>query len=242
MSIHRTFLNWSTGKDAALALHYLRESEHYSVEHLLTSVNAHFNRVSMHGLRRELMEAQIRALGLPHSTMELAESPTMEAYNAAMAAAVEDLKAQDFTHAAYGDIFLEDLRNYREQALHALGVEAVFPIWKRDTRTLLKEFINLGFRAVIVAADAQKLGEDFVGRELDHDFLFDLPKGVDPCGENGEFHTFCFDGPIFSAPVEFVVGEKVYKEYAAPKKDEAHDSDATMGFWFCDLLPPSTTS
>ena len=128
------------------------------------------------------------------------------------------------------------MRHYREQQLSSLGVEAVFPIWKRDTRTLLKEFVNLGFKAVVVAAN-QQLGESFVGREVDHSFLFDLPEGIDPCGENGEFHTFCFDGPIFKTPVAYTLGEKVYKEYPAPKKDEAHDSDATTGFWFCDLLP-----
>lgn len=232
----KTFLNWSSGKDAALALHYLQQDPAFEVAHLLTSVNAHFDRVSMHGLRRELLEMQLQAVGLPWSTVELPEMPDMEVYEQKMLEALRPLRAEGFTHAAFGDIFLEDLRAYREKQLANIGFEACFPLWKKDSRVLMEEFITLGFKAVIVCAKAELLGESFLGRELDTDFLADLPEGIDPCGENGEFHTFCYDGPIFQQPVKFRLGEKTLKEYDAPKQDEVHDNKQKVGFWYQDLL------
>jgi len=239
--VKKAYFNWSTGKDSALALHYLMQDKDYSVEHLLTSVNAQHNRVSMHGLRRELLELQLNELGLPHSTIELPEQPSMQEYESLMEKEVSGLQQRGFTHAAFGDIFLEDLRKYREQKLAVLQIKSVFPLWKRDTKELLTEFIDLGFKSILVCIKADLLDPAFAGRIIDADFIKDLPSNVDVCGENGEFHTFCFDGPIFKNPVSFEIGEKVYREYQSPKTDT--DSCSTQpvksnsGFWFCDLLP-----
>src|SRR5690606_26105595 len=148
-----------------------------------------------------------------------------------------------YTHSIFGDIFLEDLKKYREDKLAEQGFTAHFPIWKRDTTELIHEFIDLGFKTIVVCVKAELLDESFTGRVIDRDFLKDLPETVDPCGENGEFHTFVFDGPIFSSPVPFEVGEKVYREYRAPKSadDVCKPGDDAkplgMGFWFCDLVP-----
>lgn len=229
---HKTYFNWSTGKDSAMALHLLQQDKNYSVEKLLTSVNAHHNRVSMHGLRRELLNAQITELGLPANTIELPEQPDMTEYERQMINAVSSLKDEGFTHSAFGDIFLEDLRKYREEQLAKYNFKAVFPIWKRDTRELMRYFIENGFQAITVCVNATLLNESFAGRLLDENFLKDLPPNVDPCGENGEFHTFCFDGPVFKNAVKFDVGEKTYREYDAP-----NTNGQKTGFWFCDLLP-----
>ena len=182
------------------------------------------------------MQAQVAALGLPLCTVELSEMPSMEEYNERMNARLTELRKEGFTHGAYGDIFLEDLRIHREQQLAEAGFDVVFPIWKRDTRTLFKEFVSLGYKAVVVSCNTV-LGESWVGRTLDQQFLADLPEGIDPCGENGEFHTFCYDGPIFNQPVAIKLGEKLYQEYKAPKKDDQHSNAAPVGFWFIDVLP-----
>lgn len=186
----------------------------------------------MHGLRRELMEKQVAATGLPVATIELSEMPSMAEYDEKIGKAVNSLKAQGFECSAFGDIFLEDLRRYREEKLAAAGLKAVFPLWKRDTGELMREFLSLGFKAITVSVNAGKLGEEFVGRELDEAFLADLPAGVDPCGENGEFHTFCYAGPVFQDEIRFELGEKVFREYKSPSNPEKN-----AGFWFCDLKP-----
>jgi uncharacterized protein (TIGR00290 family) len=233
----KTFFNWSTGKDSALALYHMKRDPLYQIGHLLTSVNATFDRVSMHGLRRELLERQVRALGIPATTVEMPESPDMTTYEQLMSTAVTQLKNDGFTCAAFGDIFLEDLRIYRETKLAELGIEAAFPLWKRNTADLVREFIDLGFRAVVVCVDARHLDGSFAGRELDHAFLGDLPPGVDPCGENGEFHTFCFAGPIFSENIDFDLGEKVHRTYTSPNNKDDICAPSDAGFWYCDLLP-----
>ena len=240
----KTYFNWSSGKDAALALYYLLQDHNYSVEHLLTSVNSFHNRVSMHGLRRELLEQQVRSLGITSSTIELPEQPSMKEYEAEMGAAVMQLHKKGFHYAAFGDIFLEDLKKYRDAQLSKLNIRAVFPLWKKNTKELLKEFLALGFKAIVVCVNAQLLEPSFAGRIIDAGFIDDLPKGVDPCGENGEFHTFCFDGPIFKKPIPFIVGEKVYREYNNPDNSNTDQNKAAskqMGFWFCDLLPEEET-
>jgi uncharacterized protein (TIGR00290 family) len=240
---YKTYLNWSSGKDAAFALHYLQQDKNYEVAHLLTAINAHHNRVSMHGVRRELLEQQIAAIGLPFSTIELPEQPSMQEYEAQMERSIVQLKSTGFTHAAFGDIFLEDLRLYREQQLQKTGVCSVFPLWKKDTKQMLQELIGAGFKAIVVCINAQLLPEAFAGRIIDETFINDLPANIDACGENGEFHTFCFDGPIFKKPVPFTVGEKVFREYKAPASTNENDEcfitpqQTNMGFWFCDLLP-----
>jgi len=230
----KAYFNWSTGKDASFALHLMQQGGNLQVDRLLTTINAHHDRVSMHGLRREMMELQAEAIGLPLTTVELPEQPSMDEYAELMEKAVVDLQGEGYEHCGFGDIFLEDLRQYREEQLKPFGIHCHFPLWKRDTKSLVEEFIQLGFRAVVVCTKAELLGESFVGREIDTDFLRDLPDGVDPCGENGEFHTFCFDGPLFSSPVAYHLGEKVFREYKHPDPDAVVEG---MGFWFVDVLP-----
>ncbi len=228
----KTYLNWSSGKDASMALHLLQLENAYSVDLLLTSVNGHHNRVSMHGLRRELLERQVKALGIKMETIELPEEPTMEQYSQIMEGKVGELKTKGFEYSAFGDIFLEDLKKYRKEQLDKLSMKSVFPLWKRDTKELLQEFLRNGFKAIVVTVNAKLLDKSFAGRIIDENFISDLPDNVDPCGENGEFHTFCFDGPIFKCPVEFKVGEKVYREYNSPNGKEGEK----IGFWYCDLV------
>lgn len=237
----KSFFNWSGGKDSALAFYYARQDNENPIELLLTSVNKIYRRVSMHGVREELVEKQARALGLPLQKLLLGEEPSMAEYESHMLRTMTDLKEKGFTHAVFGDIFLEDLRRYREAHLGEVGLGSVFPLWKKDTTQLVHEFIELGFKTIVVCTKAEVLDESFVGRIIDKDFLTDLPKGVDPCGENGEFHTFVFDGPIFREPVSFSIGEKVFREYKAPKDDKDTCSpdqpvQCSMGFWFCDLI------
>lgn len=225
---NKTYFNWSTGKDSALALYYLLKDEKYSVDFLLTSVNKHYNRVSMHGLRTELLHKQVAEIGIPNGIIELPEFPSNEVYEQLMMEKVQQLKAEKFECAAFGDIFLADLRKYREDRLNPFKIKTIFPLWKKNTKTLMREFIDKGFKAITVCVNATLLDESFVGRSVDEDFLKDLPKHIDPCGENGEFHTFCYDAPFFKNPVSFSVGEKVLKTY--------NNADYSR-FWFCDLLP-----
>ncbi len=234
---HKTYFNWSSGKDSALALYHLLQDEKYSVNELITTINTHYNRVSMHGLRKELLLAQTDAINIKSSLIELPEMPSMEIYEQKMLETVSRLKKDDFTHSAFGDIFLEDLKTYREDQLAKKGFKAVFPIWKRDTKELLNEFLDLGFKTVIVCANSKYFGEDFVGTVIDENFIDNLPEGVDPCGENGEFHTFCFDGPIFKNPITFSIGEKVYREYDNPNTDNSICESDKYGVWYCDLIP-----
>ena len=230
----KTFFNWSTGKDSALALYYLQKKPEYQVDLLLTSVNSQHDRISMHGLRRSLLEKQAKAIGIPLTTIELPETPTMDEYNSIMEEKVNSLALLGFTYTAFGDIFLEDLRNYREEKLSQYNIKALFPLWKKDTKELISNFLKLGFKTIVVCVNGNLLDKSFVGRVIDEQFLKDLPENVDPCGENGEFHTFCFDGPIFSTPVEFEIGEIVSKSYTSPKTDD--ETQKTIDFWFCDLI------
>ncbi len=245
----KAVFNWSGGKDSALALYHIQQQKEYQIETLLTSVNDTFDRVSMHGVRSELLIQQAEALNLPLKQLRLPESPTMDVYNTLLTQTNNELKAQEITHSIFGDIFLEDLKIYREKQLEAVGLKARFPLWKRDTKELVHEFLDLGFKTIIVCTKSEVLGKEFVGEIITKDFLKNLPKNVDPCGENGEFHTFVFDGPIFKKPIDYTVGEKVYKTYKAPKnsddncfkkEDNCFKEDVSpkeMGFHFCDLIP-----
>lgn len=238
MDKRKTYFNWSSGKDASLALYYLQQQDSIQVSKLLTSVNNHHDRVSMHGLRRELLERQAKSIGLPLTTIELPENPTMDEYNDLMVNTVQALISDGYTDCGFGDIHLEDLRAYREKQLEPFNISAHFPLWKRDTREIIKDFIQLGFKAVVICTKSELLDESFVGREIDEAFVNDLPSNVDPCGENGEFHTFCYDGPIFREPIQFEIGENVFREYNRPKGDDDHPKGADkIGFWFCDLIP-----
>ncbi|WP_262383873.1 adenine nucleotide alpha hydrolase [Hymenobacter lutimineralis] len=229
---HRTLMNWSGGKDAALALHCLRQDPDYQVTDLLTSVSAPHQRVAMHGVRVELLAAQARHLGLPFTQLCLPDMPDMAIYESWMRDTLAPLQAQGITHAAFGDIFLEDLRAYRERQLQLVGLQAVFPLWQRPSLELLEEFWQAGFQAIVVCVNEQLLGESFCGRLLDRDFVRDLPPGVDPCGENGEYHSFVFDAPYFPEPIAFRLGERVRRTYPALAQGAEE-----VGFWFQDLLP-----
>ncbi|WP_435313622.1 diphthine--ammonia ligase [Cellulophaga fucicola] len=241
--MHKTYFNWSSGKDSALALYKMQQSKTHKVDKLVTSVNASFNRVSMHGLRLPLLELQAEALGFSLQTILLDADVSMTSYNELMKSAMQDLIAEGYTHAVFGDIFLEDLKKYREDKLKEVGVTGVFPLWKQDTEQLLKELLQLGFKAITVCVNAKLLDASFCGREIDESFFNDLPEGVDPCGENGEFHTFVYDGPNFAQPVAFTIGEKVQKSYAPTSNDDDNcfkkDEDTTWdtSFWYCDLIP-----
>jgi uncharacterized protein (TIGR00290 family) len=234
---NKTYFNWSSGKDSALALYHLLKDEHFSVDELITTVNSHYNRVSMHGLRKELLLAQTNAIDIPVSLIELPEMPSMEVYEQKMNETVSRLKNDGFTHSAFGDIFLEDLRDYRDKQLAEVNVTSVYPLWKRNTKELLNEFLDLGFKTIIVCANSKYFNDHSVGTIIDKDFIDNLPKNVDPCGEHGEFHTFCFDGPIFKNPIDFTIGEKVYREYDTPKTDDSVCAPDRYGVWYCDLLP-----
>lgn len=229
---NQSLFNWSGGKDSALALYHTLKNPDFEVSHLMTSVNSEADRISMHGVRRSMLEAQVAAIGLPLSLLSLPGEISMEDYDALMRKQMTRFIDQGITHSVFGDIFLEDLKQYREQRLAEVGLKGHFPLWKRDTRALIQEFLELGFRTLVVSVDGSKLDKSFAGRELDEAFLKDLPENVDPCGENGEFHTFVFEGPIFNNPVTFKKGEVVGKEYKL-----SGETDKTVTYWFQDLLP-----
>lgn len=239
----KSVFNWSGGKDSSLALYHILNEKKYDVSCLMTTVNSKFDRISMHGVRKELLYAQGESIGLPVKEIRLPEMPSMSEYDSIMKKVLTQLKKDEITHSIFGDIFLEDLKQYREQKLSEVGLKGHFPLWKRDTKELVYEFLDLGFKTIVVCVKSELLGQEFAGRVIDKDFLKDLPPGVDPCGENGEFHTFVFDGPIFKKPIDFSIGEKVYKTYAAPKdKDDtcfsaSPDKHREAGFHYCDLVP-----
>jgi uncharacterized protein (TIGR00290 family) len=229
--------NWSSGKDSALALYKIRQQREFDIKCLLTSVNQQYGRVSMHGVRVELLEKQAENIGLPLYKVLLPEMPSMEDYNRIFEEVMENFKNQGVAYSIYGDIFLEDLKRYREKQLEKVNMQAVFPLWKKPTRELLDEYIKAGFKAIVVCVNEKYLDQSFVGRIIDQNFLNDLPANVDPCGENGEYHSFVFDGPIFKKPIDFTVGEVVYKKYPQPQEDsKAIHSKQDAGFYYCDLL------
>ncbi|AKD01850.1 diphthine--ammonia ligase [Pontibacter korlensis] len=239
----KSVFNWSGGKDSSLCLYQVLQQKEYKVEKLLTTLSGATQRVSMHGVREELLELQAQNIGLPLQKIYLPEQASMRAYNELMEQTMRPLQRQGIEHALFGDINLQDLRSYREQQLQQVEMQAAFPLWGRSTSELVHEFINLGFKAVVVCVNERLLDESFVGRLLDTSFLEDLPEGVDPAGENGEFHTFVFDGPIFREPVKYKLGEKVRKSYgqAANQNDNCFKKEDQpvydTAFWFCDLLP-----
>ena len=206
-------LSWSGGKDSALALDALSRDPGVEVVGLLTSVTSGYDRISVHGVRRSMLEAQVERLGLPLFEIALDPNSTNDAYEAAFHAALGCIRAElpEVTHIAFGDLFLEDVRAYRERLLTGTGFDPLFPIWGEDTSSVARRFIADGFSARLVCVDTTQLAADFAGREFDSDLLADLPPGVDPCGERGEFHTFVSDGPSFSAAIPYVVGEKILR-------------------------------
>jgi uncharacterized protein (TIGR00290 family) len=221
MGLKRLLLSWSGGKDSAMALYELQRARGYEIVSLLTTVTHGYERISMHGVREELLGRQAESLGLHLRTILIPQNPAKEEYEAIMKKVLARYKKENVDSVAFGDIFLEDLRKYREENLAKIGMEGIFPIWKRDTWELVRTFIDLGFRAITTCVDSRVLDSSFVGRKVDHEFLRQLPSHVDPCGESGEHHSFVYGGPTFRKEVGFALGEVVLRD----------------GFYFCDLLP-----
>jgi uncharacterized protein (TIGR00290 family) len=207
-----TLLSWSSGKDSAWSLHLLRQDPAYQVQGLLTTVNSAFDRVAMHGVRRAVLQAQAAATGLPLHVVPLPWPCPNEDYEAAMREACSAAVASGIEAVAFGDLFLEDVRRYREERLRGSSLTPLFPVWGRDTRALLHEMIAAGVKTRIVCVDPRKLPGAFAGQDLDEALLRELPEGVDPCGENGEFHTCVYDGPMFRHAIPIESGEVVERD------------------------------
>lgn len=231
----KCFINWSSGKDAAYALYLLQQQNNSKVERLLTSVNQEYKRVSMHGISLRLVKRQASALGLLLDVLYLPEKVSMDEYEALVTTQLRSYQNQEIVDSVYGDILLEDVKLFREQQLASIGMRGVFPLWQRNTKELLLEMIDAGLKTMVICVNEQYLNKSFLGRIIDRKFLEDLPNNVDPCGENGEYHTFCFDGPMFLYPVDFSIGKIVYKTYDAPKNDK-NDNKKDYGFYFLDLI------
>jgi len=214
-------LSWSGGKDSSLALHEVRKSKDFEVVSLLTTLTKDFNRVSMHGVRKALLDIQASRIGLPVEEVWISKGATNEEYESELLEALAHSRARGVHSVIFGDLFLEDIRKYREERLSAMNMTAVFPIWKKDTRELASYFIKEGFKAILCTVDPRALDRTFCGREFDESLLSDFPAGVDPCGENGEFHTFVYGGPIFQKDLDVRKGEVVLRD----------------GFYFADILP-----
>ena len=224
-----------------MALHYCLQNLDLEIKYLVTSINDSVNRISMHGVRYDLLKQQSEEIGIELYEICLPEMPDMQTYEETMHLHLEKFKAEGITYSIFGDIFLEDLRKYREDRLAEVGLKALFPLWKRDTHELINEFLALGFKTVI-ACTQEKYGH-LIGEVIDEDLINSFPKEMDVCGENGEFHTFVFAGPIFKNPIGYTLGEKVFKAFKAPKKEDNTCSDTAvnqpqnLGFWYVDLLP-----
>ncbi|MGA3052418.1 MAG: diphthine--ammonia ligase [Chitinispirillaceae bacterium] len=217
----RILFSWSGGKDSALALYSLKHNNcDIQISALLTTVTADYDRISMHGVRRELLEKQAESIGFPLEKVIISKKSSNEEYEEKIKEILLRYKNEGVSAVAFGDIFLEDLKKYREENLAKIGLKGIFPLWKQNSYILAKKFIDLNFKAIITCVDGAQLDQSFCGREFDDSFLSQLPKDVDPCGENGEFHSFVYAGPIFREKICFDKGEIV-------RRDER--------FYFCDL-------
>lgn len=219
--------SWSGGKDSALGLYELLAGGEFEIAALFTTITADYDRVCMHGVRRVLLERQAAALGFPLHPVKLPAAVSNSEYERIMAAEMMRFKEQGINAVAFADLFLTDLKKYREEKLAQAGMSGIFPLWARETSALAESFIATGFQAIITCVDSKSLDRSFVGRRFDETFLRDLPPSVDPCGENGEFHSFVFAGPIFRSPLSFKTGEVVFRENR---------------FFFLDLLPGDGTA
>ena len=217
----KALIAWSSGKDSAWALHQVRQSGEVEIVGALTTVTEPFNRVSVHGLRQELLTAQLDACGLPATIVRIPYPCPNEVYEREMAAAMAQAKSRGITHVVFGDLFLEDVRAYRESRLAPIGITSLFPLWHRPTDVLARDMLAAGVEAWLVCVDLKKLPSSFAGRRFDAELLAALPAGVDPCGENGEFHSFVTAGPMLSCAIAVTVGETVERD----------------GFAYADLLP-----
>lgn len=235
----KCIFNWSGGKDSALALYHCLKNPGLDIKYLLTTINDAVDRISMHGVRTELLIKQADSIGIPLYQVRLPEMPGMIEYDIIMRETMEHFRAEGITHAIFGDIFLQDLKDYRDARLAEAGMTGIYPLWNRNTNELIQEFLNLGFGTVITCT--QERLERIVGKEINEELILSLPDDVDVCGENGEFHTFTFKGPIFKQEIAFQTGAKVFKTYATPKGSNDNCFSSTpekpAGFWYCDLLP-----
>jgi uncharacterized protein (TIGR00290 family) len=214
-------MSWSGGKDSCLALYEIQKSTDYRVAALLTTVTRDYDRISMHGVRRTLLERQVASLGFPLHQVLITKGASNHEYETKLIEAVSAYRDQGIDSIVFGDLFLEDIRIYRDQFLARHDLRGIYPVWMRNTTEFIREFIDLGFKAVITCVNADVLDSSFAGMVIDESLLSALPANVDPCGENGEFHTFVFDGPNFKEAVNFSIGETIQRD----------------SFWFCDLLP-----
>jgi uncharacterized protein (TIGR00290 family) len=219
--LKEVLMSWSGGKDSCLALYEIQKTTDYHVAALLTTVTRDYDRISMHGVRRVLLERQAEALGFPLRQVLITKGASNQEYETNLIQAIAPYHEQGIDTIVFGDLFLEEIKTYRDQFLARHDLRGIYPVWLRNTDEFIREFIELGFKAVITCVDGKVLDSSFAGSIIDRDFLSRLPAHVDPCGENGEFHTFVYDGPNFASPVEFSVGETVSRD----------------SFWFCDLLP-----
>lgn len=218
--MQQVLMSWSGGKDSALALYQIQREQNYRVAALLTTMTRDYDRISMHGVRRVLLERQAESLGLPLHQILISKGATNQEYETKMEEAFSMYRESGINSVVFGDLFLQEIRDYRDQFLTRHNMRGIYPVWKRDTTQFIKEFIELGFKAVITCVDSKLLDSSFAGMLIDENFLAALPSHVDPCGENGEFHSFVFDGPVFKEAVKYSIGEKVLRE----------------DFWFSDLL------
>jgi uncharacterized protein (TIGR00290 family) len=215
-------LSWSGGKDSCMAAYQLLASQKYEIASLLTTVTEGYDRISMHGVRRSLLEQQADSLGVPLHQIMIPKDCPNQIYEARMREALEHFKARGITKVAFGDLFLQEVKQYRDERLAQAGMTGLYPIWMRDTGELVSTFIDLGFRAILCCVDTQAIDASFAGREIDQALLRDLPDSADPCGENGEYHSFVYAGPIFKRPIPCRAGERVLR---------------TARFNYCDILP-----
>jgi uncharacterized protein (TIGR00290 family) len=214
-------MSWSGGKDSCLALYEIQRSTNYRVAALLTTMTRDYDRISMHGVRRMLLERQAASLSVPLHQVLIAKGASNQEYETKLIEAVSAYRDQGIDSIVFGDLFLEDVKQYRDRFLARHELHGIYPVWMRDTSEFIRKFIDVGFKAVITCVNGDLLDPSFAGMMIDQNFLSALPADVDPCGENGEFHTFVFDGPSFTEPIEFSVGETIQRD----------------SFWFCDLLP-----
>lgn len=218
----KVVLSWSGGKDSTMAAYHLLASQKYEITALMTTVTEEFDRISMHGVRRILLERQAESLGIPLHMIMIPKDCSNEIYEERMRDACLHFKAQGVTKIAFGDLFLEDLKQYRDERLAQVGMAGLYPIWMRDTEEVVRTFIGLGFKALLACVDTQAIDASFAGREIDSDLLRDLPENADPCGEYGEYHSFVYAGPIFKKTIACKAGERVMR---------------TPRFNYCDILP-----
>jgi len=208
----KVIMGWSGGKDSALSLYYTLKNKYYEVVSLLTTISEEYGRITMHGVREELLEKQAQSIGIPVKRVYISKEDGFEEYNKKMEYTMRAFLKEGVKGVVFGDIFLEDVKKYREENLAKVGMFGIFPLWGKNTKEIANGFIELGFKAVLSCVDGTKLDESFVGREYNSDFVSLYPDNLDVCGENGEFHTFVYDGPIFKYPINFEKGEKTFRD------------------------------